>query len=348
VATLDPRVWTVLGAWLFFVLLAAGAMLALGRKKRAAGAVDADIDKKPEQGGFWAKMSSYLVINLVFFLVAWTDYVIFAAVAGFIAVAASYEVARFSKSCRAGESIFARPVWYALSTGVIAATFAVNDANTSFRAFVGMYLCHGLITAFGGSLDMVIYRASLSTLTTVYIPLNLICLIYLKWIDPTGMMVVFVYCVIGATDSFAQVAGRCFGKRKITPVLSPNKTLEGAVGGLTAGVVVGLLLRSCLPYTPWYWVAFAALLVAVVAEVGDLMMSVAKRVMGIKDFGNALGAHGGFTDRFDSLMLASAAFFLLISVMPPHGISSRHLPPTIPVLQYVVATDADQPARRQP
>ena len=123
--------------------------------------------------------------------------------------------------------------------------------------------------------------------------------------------------IVWAADSGAYFAGRhfggrLFGNRKLAPRISPNKTLEGLLGGLLAGVVVGLL---CTTFTGLALVqvpAFIAVAVATVlfSVVGDLFESLLKRHVGAKDSGTLIPGHGGLLDRLDGVLAALPVFAL--------------------------------------
>ena len=113
------------------------------------------------------------------------------------------------------------------------------------------------------------------------------------------------------TDVAALLFGKAFGSRKLCPNISPKKTVEGAIGGLTCTVIIALIAAILLQkyaglhfniITLMIW----AVLVSIVGQFGDLCMSVVKRIAGVKDFGNLLPGHGGILDRFDSHMFAVA------------------------------------------
>jgi CDP-diglyceride synthetase len=120
----------------------------------------------------------------------------------------------------------------------------------------------------------------------------------------------FVVMVSAATDSFAELSGRLFGRRKLCQRLSPQKTIAGLWGGLAVAVAVSLLLGFLLPGVRGARLAAVGLATAIGAVAGDLAFSAIKRRAGVKDFSGLLPGHGGVLDRFDSLVLAAPAFQL--------------------------------------
>ncbi|PJJ99992.1 phosphatidate cytidylyltransferase [Lysobacteraceae bacterium NML75-0749] len=118
--------------------------------------------------------------------------------------------------------------------------------------------------------------------------------------------------IIWAADSGAYFAGRRFGKRKLAPIISPNKTVEGLIGGLLCALLVGLgfglLAGATAAQLPW--LAAAVLLTALASVVGDLFESLLKRQAGVKDSGTLIPGHGGILDRIDSVLAALPVFAL--------------------------------------
>ncbi|RHH69547.1 MULTISPECIES: phosphatidate cytidylyltransferase [Vagococcus] len=120
----------------------------------------------------------------------------------------------------------------------------------------------------------------------------------------TGLHVLmYALFIVWSTDIGAYMVGRKYGQRKLAPDISPNKTIEGSLGGIASAMVVSLVYTMIWPMT---YNIFAMLLLtilfSIVGQLGDLVESSYKRYYGVKDSGNILPGHGGILDRFDSLL----------------------------------------------
>lgn len=120
--------------------------------------------------------------------------------------------------------------------------------------------------------------------------------------------VVMMFTAILLTDVGCYYAGTRFGKHKLAPVISPNKTIEGSVGGAICAVT-GALIVGYFIGVEWYLSVIAGLICTVFAQIGDLCESLIKRDAGVKDSGNSLPGHGGFLDRTDSFVFTIPVMF---------------------------------------
>jgi phosphatidate cytidylyltransferase len=126
--------------------------------------------------------------------------------------------------------------------------------------------------------------------------------------------ILFVVLLIAFNDMGGYFVGRSFGRRKLAVDVSPNKTVEGFFGGLIASMVVASILTT---FPAWEAIGIArglviAVVVGVIAPVGDLIESSIKRSIGVKDMGSVLPGHGGMLDRIDSFLLAVPAVFFAL------------------------------------
>lgn len=137
------------------------------------------------------------------------------------------------------------------------------------------------------------------------------CALALLHYDGAGWLLVALM-VIWGTDTGAYFAGRAFGKRKLAPKISPNKTMAGLVGGAVVGVLVAVIGAWILgtPLRQLPLVGLVGLLAVLFSVVGDLFESLLKRHVGAKDSGNLIPGHGGIMDRVDSVLAALPVFAL--------------------------------------
>jgi phosphatidate cytidylyltransferase len=133
--------------------------------------------------------------------------------------------------------------------------------------------------------------------------------------DEGGWLLLFICVITFTSDTGAYFAGRAWGKRRLAPTLSPGKTVEGAVGGVLATMVVAGLFGHALRMS-----LTASLLLGAVAGIlgplGDLWESALKRDLGVKDFGGLLPGHGGVLDRFDSLLFTAPTIYYVLNHWP--------------------------------
>ena len=138
----------------------------------------------------------------------------------------------------------------------------------------------------------------------------------------TGRYVILIpFFVACFCDAGAYFFGIRFGKHKLAPVVSPNKTIEGALGGIATGIVSMLVYTFILDVPLKFDVNYGAavlygVLGCLVGELGDLCFSVIKRQTGIKDYGNLIPGHGGVLDRFDSILAVAPLIEALLLILP--------------------------------
>jgi phosphatidate cytidylyltransferase len=125
---------------------------------------------------------------------------------------------------------------------------------------------------------------------------------------PGPTLLLFLVIVVQGSDVLQYIFGKLFGHRKIAPLVSPSKTVEGFLGGVASATLLGALIWWATPFTFWQ-AGLQALLIALTGFGGGLVMSAIKRDRGVKDFGTIIAGHGGILDRVDSLTFAAPVFF---------------------------------------
>ena len=132
-----------------------------------------------------------------------------------------------------------------------------------------------------------------------------------------GDRMLFLFAVLWVGDTAAMWIGSAVGKHKLAPTVSPNKTIEGFVGGLLGALAVGVLMIFWkFSSVSWYHVLLIALGCSFFGQLGDLVESMWKRSLGIKDSSAIIPGHGGVLDRFDSLLFAAPFMWLYYQWLP--------------------------------
>lgn len=153
--------------------------------------------------------------------------------------------------------------------------------------------------------------AGVLTLAMIYIGMGFNCFIQARAIGFTTLL--YAMLIVWLTDSGAYLFGRAFGKHKLAPHVSPNKTWEGSVCGTIFAVVILAIYLHFWPvgYHSWSLMVLMTLILSILGQFGDLVESALKRYYGVKDSGKILPGHGGILDRFDSMLLVMPALYLL-------------------------------------
>ncbi len=149
-------------------------------------------------------------------------------------------------------------------------------------------------------------------------------ILYVAGADELGLVALILGMLgVWGCDSTALFVGKAFGKHKLSPQISPNKTWEGTLGGAAFSLVAGFALHFVLNFAYLSPGLFECMLVCFVAscfgQVGDLAASLVKRWCGVKDYSNLIGEHGGIMDKMDGMLFALPAAWLLLQALGHHG-----------------------------
>ena len=178
----------------------------------------------------------------------------------------------------------------------------------------------GLIIIFGISIyELIKLRVfSLQSFLAFILIVTAILCLYLYELDRSLILIAVMISV--TTDAFAFFAGKVLGRNKIFPIISPNKTLEGTIGGIVSSVVINsqmitLIFKNSLKNFDAIMLTLMIFICAVASVSGDLLMSSVKRQANLKDTGSLIPGHGGLLDRIDSHILCIPVFFVLYEVI---------------------------------
>jgi len=154
-----------------------------------------------------------------------------------------------------------------------------------------------------------------------YVSAMLSCIYQTRMLEIGAYLVWLIFLCSWGCDTCAYCAGMMFGKHKLVPVLSPKKTVEGAIGGVCGAALLGYLFaciygsRMLEVGNPRVACAIACAIGAVISQVGDLAASAIKRNHDIKDYGHLIPGHGGILDRFDSMLFTAPAIYFAVTFL---------------------------------
>jgi phosphatidate cytidylyltransferase len=264
---------------------------------------------------FKREIAAAIAIPIVLSVLFFTPPVVFNALVGAIALAALWEFYRLAE--KTGHPV-AKTV--GLAGGLLvffASGFLGVFARSDFRVIV---ILGGVavLAAFGQIASSVDVPSALggtgsTVLGLLLITLPALAMCGLRSFSPGAVL--FLFLIVWGCDSFAYYTGKNFGRRKLAPIVSPNKTWEGTIGGLVGATLIGAAAGTwwVLPELGPARGALAGALASSAGQIGDLVESLWKRGAGVKDSGVFLPGHGGFYDRIDSLLFAGPVLAAFVS-----------------------------------
>jgi len=214
--------------------------------------------------------------------------------------------------------------WISLVGLYFIVIFAIQCSfEKSMMALVGCFLLLGIFSAVKNRPTAELF-AKLTTLFwgVAYLGLLYPFIFHVRHLtEKGGDWLFFLFGTLWLSDTLAMFVGKAFGKRKLAPTVSPNKTVAGFIGGMLGGIIVALILKFWrLPEYSLPELFLAGILISLVGQLGDLVESCWKRAIGIKDSSALIPGHGGVLDRFDSLLFAAPAlYFYLRYILQAHS-----------------------------
>jgi len=188
-------------------------------------------------------------------------------------------------------------------------------------AAVGLPALGVVAVAIGGIILLVMPlgpRQAMSAAGVAYVGFPTVAMLWLRADASLGFVaILFIFAIVWGSDIGAFVAGRTIGGPKLWPRVSPNKTWAGFLGALTTGLVSGLIFAQVVPGSSSLVLGTNGVLLAFVAQMGDLAESALKRQFGIKDSSAIIPGHGGVMDRADSTVAVSVAVSILALLVNP-------------------------------
>ncbi len=251
-------------------------------------------------GGLWWHEYSYLLIFLTVVILGMLEFI---------------EIVKVRKPVRAqvGWALFIGIFWYV-------SVFYVLRGNLSARwlVFIVPLLIGVFITELYRKKESPLLNIAVTLLVPFYVALPFSFLHFLAFHHGVYNyeLVLGFFILIWANDTGAYLIGVSFGKHKFFPRISPKKTWEGFFGGISFTLLAGWLISAFfIDHLNWYYWLIIALIVSVMGTLGDLVESMLKRSVNLKDSGKILPGHGGVLDRFDAVIFAAplmVSFLLLL------------------------------------
>ncbi len=257
--------------------------------------------------------TSVVLLAVIFVLVQYAPSWVFFAVLQLVILAALFEYLHLSRR----KGLFPLAPLAVVFTLIIGASFIVAAVPLEASIVACIALAALAYVVSTDSVErLAVFPGSVATTLfgAIYLGATLNFLYWIRLRGPFALY--FLFAVIFVGDTGAYFVGKPFGRRKMTPIASPNKTWEGSAAGLvTAALAAWAAQALFFPALPVRTAVITGLLVHAVAQVSDPFESLFKRAAGVKDSSNALPGHGGFLDRIDSLILAGPVFFYLMKFL---------------------------------
>ena len=198
--------------------------------------------------------------------------------------------------------------------------YADSPAGTVLRWLIAaavLALLLASVLTYGRPGALVLQDVCVMAVAGLVIPWAFSCMLQLRMLPHGAGLVLMPLVAAFCSDSAALFTGMACGRHKMAPLVSPHKTVEGALGGIAGGVVGMVIFRIVFYFctlVPLHigWCVVIGLAGALMGELGDLSFSVIKRQVGIKDYGRLLPGHGGVLDRFDSVLFAAPMIWMIV------------------------------------
>ncbi|MDR2400565.1 MAG: phosphatidate cytidylyltransferase [Deferribacteraceae bacterium] len=263
-------------------------------------------------------ISALILIPIVLLFTLWSYTPPFAIVLYFIILLASYEMIILAK--KAGEEIYPLIAWFGAIIIPLAFHFDEFWAPIFASVFTVIVFLSFLAKLFGKNPAEFSFRSVSSNIfVAVLVPFFLSFIWLIRNLEGGGWWILLLLAAIWVSDICAYYVGKNFGRHRITPNISPKKTLEGFIAGFIGGILgAGAFYYFLIPseYTTLKSWQLAILLVdLVIAGIfGDLFESLLKRNAGVKDSGNVIPGHGGMLDRIDSILFAAPIAYIYLKI----------------------------------
>ena len=262
-----------------------------------------------------------VLVPLLFVVVLWMPEIVTAVILGAIVAIAAYEMMFVTSLVKHTRLVIYAMVMAFLVT--IWSFFGMNYAAgmLGLLAFVALLFAEMMRDHVKLNFEML----SVTICAGVLVPFMLASIVQVHTMRLGRYFIMIPFIMAFGPDAGAYFAGRAFGQHKLAPVISPNKTVEGMIGGLLTGMLMMVLYTLILQLgfsmkVNYMYALIYGLVGSLGATFGDLCFSVIKRQTGIKDYGSIFPGHGGVLDRFDSMVVVAPLAEVLLLTIPLAGV----------------------------
>jgi phosphatidate cytidylyltransferase len=254
------------------------------------------------------ELTALVAAPLAIWIVGWAHPYVFDAAISLCAALALYEFLDLGR--QKGYDI-PMPLCIAVMLFINAA-FILAPISVEMGVFVALLVIPGSYVFSKGNLEEALPSSAIAVLATLYVGMLGGSLIRLHDDFADGAkLVYFLLLVVWLGDSGAYYFGRTFGRHKLSPRISPKKTVEGLMGGIAASVATAVIIQVTFFHNfPLVHAIIAGVILSIAGVIGDLAESMWKRSAAVKDSGTLLPGHGGFLDRFDSIFYTTPILYV--------------------------------------
>jgi phosphatidate cytidylyltransferase len=257
---------------------------------------------------FTRELTTLVAAPLAVWIIGWAPPLVFDLAISIVACLALYEF--LSLGVNKGYSI---PVTLCILVALfILAAFVLEPLSVEIGVFVALLVIPAAYVLSAGELEQALPSSAIAVLGTLYVGMLGGSLIRLRndFGAVGAKLVFFLLLVVWCGDAGAYYIGKRFGRTRLSPRISPKKSVEGGVGGCLVAILVALGIRATFfPEFPLLHVMIAGIVLSVTGVVGDLAESMWKRSAAVKDSGSLIPGHGGFLDRFDSIFFTAPILY---------------------------------------
>ena len=271
---------------------------------------------------FAREITALIAAPIAIWIVGWGHEYVFDGAIALIAVLALHEFLSLGKAKGYDVPI----VLCIVIMLVIMAAFILQDLSVEIGMFTALLVIPASYVFSRKPLPDSLPSSAIAVLATTYVGMLGGSLIRLRNDFPVGWkLVFFLLLVVWLGDSGAYYVGKNFGKHKLSPRISPKKTIEGLAGGIATSIVTALVIHfTFFKEFPLHHAIIAGVILSFAGVIGDLAESMWKRSAEVKDSGTLIPGHGGFLDRFDSIFFTAPILYCYWTLIV-HGFRSLNI-----------------------